>query len=289
MLVDLATILDRRRTGCGIAAFNVFGYEDACAVIAAAEEIRAPVILSASGDFTRFMPVKLIADMFRTLGEAANVAVCAHLDHCYDVDEVCRAVDAGFTSVMYDGSQLPLADNIAATRRVVEYAHAAGASVEGEIGSVPYSEGRAGIKAELTDSAEAAELWKQSGLDALAISIGNIHRLAAPGATIDYQRLAEIEAVVSAPLVMHGASGIRNEDLARLVRKGVAKFNIGTALRQSFGRGLRNALAADPHCFDRLTIMREIIPEMSREAVRQMRRLGWTESRAEAASAQLKR
>jgi fructose-bisphosphate aldolase, class II len=282
VLVDLVSVLARSRAGHGVAAFNVFGYEDARAVVDAAEELRAPGILAASLDFTRFMPVELIAQMLRRLGEEASVPVCAHLDHCYDVGEVCRAVDAGFTSVMYDGSQLPLAENIAMTRRVVDYAHARSVSVEGEIGSVPYAEGRDAIKAELTDSRAAAELERQSGVDALAVSVGNVHRLRTSGATIDFDRLAEIEKATSVPLVIHGTSGIRNADLARLVRTRVAKFNIGTALRQSFGRGLRSALSADPTRFDRLEIMREVMAEMSREVVRQMRRLGWAEHPAAA-------
>lgn len=278
MLVDLVTLIGRRRSGCGIAAFNVFGYEDARAVLDAADKLGAPVILSVSMDFTRFMPVKLIADLLRTLAEAAEVQVCAHLDHCYDVEEVCRAVDAGFTSVMFDGSQLPLAANIAATRRVADYAHAAGVSVEGEIGSVPYAEGRAGVRDELTDAKAAAEFEKGSGVDVMAISVGNIHRMRTPGAVIDFARLTRIEAETTVPLVIHGTSGIGDADLARLANTRVAKFNIGTALRQAFGQGVRSSLEADPDRFDRLLIMRDAINEMTGEAVRQMRRLGWAES-----------
>jgi fructose-bisphosphate aldolase class II len=280
VLVDLVTLLRARRPIYGIAAFNVFGYEDARAVTHAAEQLGAPVILSASIDFTRFMPVKLIADMFRALAVEAGVPVCAHLDHCYDVEEVCRAVDAGFTSVMFDGSQLPLAENIVSTRRVVDYAHAAGVSVEGEIGSVPYAEGRAGIKTELTDSQAAAAFEQGAGIDAMAISVGNIHRLKTPGARIDFDRLERIEAETRVPLVIHGMSGIEDDDLARLVRTRVGKFNIGTSLRQAFGRGVRRSLAADPERFDRLTIMADAIDEMSLEATRQIQRLGWTDERA---------
>jgi fructose-bisphosphate aldolase class II len=236
-------------------------------------------------DFTRFMPVKLIAGMFRALAADARVHVCAHLDHCYDVDEVCRAVDAGFTSVMFDGSQLALAENIAATRRVVEYAHAAGVSVEGEIGSVPYAEGRAAIRTELTDSQVAAEFESGAGIDAMAISVGNIHRLKTPGARIDFARLNRIEAETKVPLVIHGTSGIEDADLARLVRTRVGKFNIGTSLRQAFGRGVRRSLAADPERFDRLTIMADAIDEMSREAARQIQRLGWAGEQAATAQA----
>lgn len=276
MLVDLVTLLQSRRPTYGIAAFNVFGYEDAWAVTAAAESLGAPVILSASLDFTRFMKVTLIADMFRALAEEARVPVCAHLDHCYDVEEVCRAVDAGFTSVMFDGSQLPLEQNIALTRRVVDYAHQAGVSVEGEIGSVPYSEGRAGIRSELTDSRSAAAFEQGSGVDAMAVSIGNVHRLRRPDAEIDFARLARIEAATATPLVIHGTSGINDADLLRLARTRVGKFNIGTVLRQAFGRGLRRSLAADPQRFDRLEIMRDVIADMKEEAARQIQRLGWS-------------
>jgi fructose-bisphosphate aldolase class II len=285
MLVNLASILAPAVTGgYGVAAFNVFGWEDACAVIDAAEETGAPVILAASLDFTRTMPVELIAAMFRTLGASAKVPVCVHLDHCYEIDAVLRAVDAGFTSVMYDGSPLPLADNITGTRQVVAYAHRFGCSVEGEIGSVPYAEGRDGIKSELTDVPSAAQLAAESNLDALAISIGNIHRLKQPGAKIDFERLSAIEASLDVPLVIHGTSGIFPEELRRLARSRVAKFNIGTTLRQAFGRGIRETLDRHPDRFDRLEIMRDVMPIMAREAVRMIRLLGWSAGQIREAS-----
>jgi fructose-bisphosphate aldolase, class II len=276
MLVDLATILAPAASGAyGVACFNVFGWEDARAVVDAAEETAAPVILAASLDFTRFMPVELIAAMFRSLGESVGVPLCAHLDHTYEIEAVLRGVDAGFTSVMYDGSSLPLDDNIAGTKRIAAYAHAAGCSVEAEIGSVPYAEGRDHIKSELTDVESAIRLAAESDLDAMAISIGNIHRLKSPGATIDFNRLAAIEAEVTVPLVIHGTSGIFDEDIAKLARTRVAKFNIGTTVRQAFGRGLRDTLHRHPDRFDRLEIMRDVMPGVTREAVRMIRLLGW--------------
>jgi fructose-bisphosphate aldolase, class II len=276
MLVNLANVLVPAATrDYGVACFNVFGFEDARAVVDAAETLGAPVILSASLDFARFMPVTAIAAMFRNLAETASVPVVAHLDHHYEIDSVLRALDAGFTSVMYDGSLLPLEQNIAGTRRVADAAHAAGASVEGEIGSVPYAEGRDHIRAELTDIAEAKRLAEESGLDALAVSIGNIHRLTKPAARIDFDRLAGIEAAVRVPLVIHGTSGIFPADIARLAKTRVAKFNIGTTLRQAFGRGLRTTLARHPNRFDRLEIMREVIPVMAAEAHRMIVQLGW--------------
>jgi fructose-bisphosphate aldolase class II len=275
VLANLATVLggaaERRHA---IACFNVFGWEDARAVVDAAAQLRSPVILAANLDVRRSMPVEVIAVMLRSLAQRAPVPVCAHLDHTYDVDEVLRAVDLGFSSVMFDGSQLPLAENIAATARVVQYAHAAGCSVEAEIGSVPYAEGRAHIKSELTEVGDAARLAVETGIDALAVSVGNVHRLNTPGAVIDFERLAQIAAAVSVPLVIHGTSGISDQDIQRLVRAHVAKFNIGTRVRQAFGKGLRQALSRDAARFDRLEIMAEVMPIVSDEAMRVMRLLG---------------
>lgn len=276
MLVNLAQILATAvESDYSVGCFNVFGWEDARAVVDAAVDARAPVILAANLDFRRFMPIEVIATMLRSIAEHASVPVCVHLDHSYEIAEVLRAVDAGFTSVMYDGSQLPLEENIAGTRHVAQIAHDAGCSVEAEIGSVPYAEGRAHIKSELTMVSDACRLARESGLDAMAVSIGNVHRLQTPGAIIDFARLAEIEASVSVPLVIHGTSGIVEKDIAQLIRTRVAKFNVGTVLRQSFGRGLRETLARNPERFDRLEIMKDVMAVMSCEAERVIRLLGW--------------
>ena len=281
MLVNLATILSPAvDSGYSVACFNVFGWEDAGAVVDAAAQLGAPVILAATLDFRNFMPIDVIAVMLRSLAERAPVPVCVHLDHTYDVDEVLRAVDLGFTSVMFDGSQLPLEENIAGTRRVAQYAHAAGCSVEAEIGSVPYAEGRAHIKAELTEVGDAIRLAGETGLDAMAVSVGNVHRLTAPSTVIDFARLSQICAAVTVPLVIHGTSGIRDADIERLARTRVAKFNIGTVLRQAFGRGLRATLGRHPERFDRLEIMRDAMPTVCCEAQRMIRLLGWRQGGA---------
>lgn len=278
MLVNLAKILaPATEDNYAVACFNVFGWEDALAVVSAATALDSPVVLAANLTFRQFMPLEVIAVMLRRLAEDASVPVCVHLDHCYEIEEALRAIDNGFTSVMYDGSQLPLAENIAGTRRVAQYAHAAGCSVEAEIGSVPYAEGRAHIKTERTRVADAAQLAAESSLDALAISIGNVHRLNTPGATIDFGLLAEIEAVVRTPLVIHGTSGIFEEDITRLVRTRVAKFNIGTVLRQAFGRTLRETLARHPERFDRIEIMTDVMGGVEFAATRMIQVLGWSE------------
>ncbi len=282
MLVNLAKILAPAVDGSySVACFNVFGWEDARAVADAAIELRAPVILAVNLDFRRFMPLEAICVMLRSLAESAPVPVCVHLDHTYEVPEVLRAVDLGFTSVMFDGSQLPLEENIAGALRVAHYAHAAGCSVEAEIGSVPYADGRAHIKSELTEVNDAIRFAEDSGIDAMAVSVGNIHRLQTPGAIIDFDRLAQIEASVKVPLVIHGTSGLFDQDIVRLARTRIAKFNIGTVLRQAFGRGLRETLARYPDRYDRLEIMRDAMPTVSREAMRMIRLLGWPQGARE--------
>jgi fructose-bisphosphate aldolase class II len=287
MLVNLATILSPAVDGgFSLACFNVFGWEDARAVVDAATQLGAPVILAANLDFRKSMPVEVIAVMLRSLAQRAPVPVCVHLDHTYDIDEVLRAVDLGFTSVMFDGSQLPLEQNIEATRRVAHYAHAAGCSVEAEIGSVPYAEGRAHIKAELTDIGDAVRFARETALDAMAISIGNVHRLTTPSAVIDFERLAQIAASTTVPLVIHGTSGIRDQDIERLARTRVAKFNIGTVLRQAFGRGLRETLGRHAGRFDRLEIMGDVMASVSNEAMRMIRLLGWRQHESAALSLQ---
>lgn len=276
MLVNLGSILEpATRASYGVAGFNVFGWEDAVAVVNAAEAAGAPVILSASLDYTRFTPVEVIANGFRALAEQAAVPVCAHLDHCYDIDDVKRAIDAGMTSVMFDGSQLTVDENIAGTRQIVDYGRPADVSVEAEIGSVPYAEGRDHIRSEKTNVDEAVRLAAESGLTAMAVSVGNVHRLKTPGAVIDFDLLAEIEARTSVPLVIHGTSGIFEKDLAAMARTRVAKFNVGTSLRQAFGNGMRRTLAKDPERFDRLQIMNDVIPVMAEEAARVIQVLGW--------------
>jgi fructose-bisphosphate aldolase, class II len=280
VLVNLAQILSpASERGYAVASFNVFGWEDARACVSAAEELGAPVVLAANLAFRQFMPLELIAGMLRRLAEDAATPVCVHLDHCYEIPEARRAIAAGFTSVMYDGSQLSLEENIAGTAQVVEFAHCAGCSVEAEIGSVPYAEGRAHIKSELTEPASAERLSRESGADALAVSIGNIHRLTKPGATIDFARLERIEALVRIPLVIHGTSGISEEDIARLARTRVAKFNIGTVLRQAFGASLRESLGVRPERFDRLEIMADVMSGVQCAAERMITLLGWSERR----------
>jgi fructose-bisphosphate aldolase class II len=257
-----------------VACFNVFGYEDARAVVDAAEVCNASVILSINLDMRQFMTMEQIIGMLRPMAEEAEVPVCIHLDHTYESDVVKEAVDAGFTSVMFDGSQLPIDKNITAIRDIVSYSHPKGVSVEAEVGSVPYSSGRDHIKSAITEVSEALAMEKQGKPDAIAISIGNIHRLESGSVSINLDRFIELEEALSLPLVIHGTSGLENKDIKMMALRQVAKFNVGTILRKSFGTSLRSTLKSNLDLFDRITIMKRVIPDMRDTAIEVIRLLG---------------
>lgn len=266
-------LVQARMNNVAVPCFNIFGYEDALAVVQGAEQCDAPVILATNKDMVEFAGIRYLASMLNTLADQSSAEVCIHLDHCYEEEIVKQAIDEGYHSVMFDGSQLPLEENIARTRAIADYAHKAGVSIEGEIGSVPYSEGRDHIRTELTDPEQARVYSEQSGADAVAVSIGNVHRLTKSTKPIDFDRLDLIREVVTQPLVIHGSSGIEEADIQKLASTSISKFNIGTKLRQVFGQSLRDTLAENPDMFDRLEIVKEIMPAMQAEACRHIKLL----------------
>jgi fructose-bisphosphate aldolase class II len=275
MITNLKDILlPAQDKNYAVACFNVFGYEDARAVVDSAEARNASVILSINLDMRQFMTMEEIIGMLRPMAEKSNAPVCLHLDHTYEVDVVKAAIDAGFTSVMFDGSQLPISENISSILDVVDYAHPKGVSVEAEVGSVPYASGRDHIKSALTEVADALMMEQQGQPDALAISIGNVHRLESGSVEINLERFNELEKVLSLPLVIHGTSGLEDKDIQMLSLRQVAKFNVGTVLRKSFGNSLRSTLESDPALFDRITIMKKVIPDLKATASKVISLLG---------------
>lgn len=275
MLQNLATLLKpAREKGYGVACFNVFGYEDALAVVQAAENRQASVILSINLDMREFMSLESIAGMLIPLAESATVPVCLHLDHTYHIESVKEAVDYGFSSVMYDCSQVSIEENIAGIQEVVDYAKPHNVSVEAEVGSVPYATGRDHIKSALTEISEALAMETQAKPDAIAISVGNVHRIENAFVDIDFDHFQKLMDTVKTPMVIHGTSGIRPDEVAQLAKKGICKFNIGTCLRQRFGNGLRDVLHENPDMFDRLDIMKHVIPEVRDEADKMIAILG---------------
>jgi fructose-bisphosphate aldolase class II len=213
------------------------------------------VILQAGPGCREHTPLPILGKMFRYLAERASVPVVAHLDHGYTFDECQEALDSGFTSLMYDGSRKPLQQNIDETARIAEMAHSAGISCEGEIGFVGYANGENSAG---TDPAEAAIFARDTGVDAMAISVGNVHLQEDKDGGLDMDRIRAIEAVTNVPLVIHGGSGVPVAQRTELSQTSkVCKFNIGTELRMAFGAAMREAVNSDPKRFDRVTILKE--------------------------------
>lgn len=263
--------------GYAVPGLVCLGWEDMRAYVAAAEAERAPIILQAGPACRAHTPLRVLGAMFRHLAEAASVPVVAHLDHGTTLEDCRAALASGFTSVMIDGSSLPLAQNIALTARVAELAHAVGASCEGEIGFVGYAGGAASRG---TDPAEAARFARETGIDAMAVSIGNLHLQSDPGGGLDLPLLRAIEAVTTVPLVIHGGSGVAPAERLSLAEGSrIAKFNIGTELRQAFGTALRDNLHRDPSQFDRIALLKATeapVTEAARAVIRSLGASGRT-------------
>ncbi|HCI09107.1 MAG: class II fructose-bisphosphate aldolase [Ascidiaceihabitans sp.] len=250
--------------GFAVGGLVTLGWEDMRAYVNAAEAEGLPVILQAGPSCRANTPLPILGKMFRTLAETVSVPVVAHLDHGYTFEECQEALDSGFTSLMYDGSRKPLAQNIDETARIAEIAHAAGISCEGEIGFVGYSEGENSLG---TDPEEAAIFARDSGVDAMAISVGNVHLQQNHEGGLDEVRIRAIEALTEVPLVIHGGSGVPLEQRQRLARTSkVCKFNIGTELRLGFGKSIRQILADDSEVFDRIQILKQVEPDLQAAA-----------------------
>jgi fructose-bisphosphate aldolase, class II len=243
------------KNGYAVAGLVTLGWEDMRAYVAAAEAESVPLILQAGPGCRAHTPLPILGRMFRYLAENASVPVVAHLDHGYSFDECREALDCGFTSVMFDGSRKPLQQNIDETAAIAELAHAAGVSCEGEIGFVGYSGGESSAG---TDPAEAARFAAETGVDAMAISVGNVHLQQDKDGQLDVPRIRAIEALTRTPLVIHGGSGVPlAQRRALALGSNVCKFNIGTELRMVFGEALRKAVNQEPLRFDRVALLSE--------------------------------
>ena len=271
--MTLATLSDvlqpALHDGYAVAGLVTLGWEDMRAFVTAAEAENCPVILQAGPSCRAHTPLPVLGKMFRHLAEHASVPVVAHLDHGYTFEDCDMALDAGFTSLMFDGSRKPFTQNVEETARIAELAHAAGISCEGEIGFVGYDGGEASAG---TDPEEAARFAAETGIDALAISVGNVHLQQDQSGGLDEARIAAIDAATDVPLVIHGGSGVPADQRRHLARTtSICKFNIGTELRMAFGKALRDAVAADPDRFDRVQILKDVEPPLV-EATRKVLR-----------------
>ncbi|WJE00667.1 class II fructose-bisphosphate aldolase [Streptomyces antimycoticus] len=242
--------------GRAVAAFNVITLEHAEAITDGAAAAGAPgVILQISENAVRFHGgrVEPIARAAAEVGKACDVDVALHMDHVTDMRLLRTAADAGFSSAMFDAGAQPYTENLAATRAAAQWAHGAGLWLEAELGYVggkpdaPASAHAAGVR---TDPQEAARYVADTGVDALAVAVGSSHAMTERSATLDHALIQRLREAVPVPLVLHGSSGVGDDDLRQAVQAGIVKINIGTALNVAFTGAVREALAARPDLTD---------------------------------------
>jgi len=248
-LVTSSELLAKAEKGrYAVGAFNCNNMEIVQAIISAAEAERSPVIIQASQGAIKYAGLGYVTALVREAAMFSTVPVALHLDHGTDFKQVVNCLRSGFTSVMFDGSQLPLEENIRITRKVVDVAHAVGVSVEGELGRLRGTEDEINVserEAFFTDPEEAVTFVQGTGIDALAPSIGTAHGRYRGKPDLDFQRLKKIRELTGVPLVLHGSSGVPGEDIRRAIELGVRKVNIDTDIREAFVKEIRHVLAVD--------------------------------------------
>lgn len=280
-----------------VGAFNINNLEFLQAITGAAEELGSPAIIALSEGAIKYAGFRNIVSMVRLIAEEKKVPISLHLDHGKDMDIIAKCIEGGFTSVMIDGSALPFEENIAVTAKVVEMARPKGVSIEGELGKLAGIEDNVSVAerdAMLTDPAQAEEFVKRTGVDALAIAVGTSHGAYKfkGDANLALDRISEIASRVKALLVLHGASGVKQEnvDLANkfgaaikgakgvpdtaiveAIRRGISKVNIDTDMRIAFTAYVRKALSEKPEEIDPRKVLgpgRDAIAAVVREKIR---------------------
>lgn len=249
-VTSAAMLAGAQRGHYAIGAFNAENMEMVMAIIAAAEEMNAPVMIQTTPSTVKYAGLDLYAANVKAAAAKASVDVCLHLDHGSSYDLATAAIAAGYSSVMIDGSALPFEENIAVTRATVEMAAKSGIPVEAELGKVGGKEDDLVADGGYTDPADAARFVAETEVGSLAVAIGTAHGIYAGTPVLDVERLKAIRAVVDCPLVLHGASGLSDAAVRECVAAGICKVNFATELRQAYTAGVREVLDADPDVFD---------------------------------------
>ena len=263
-----------------VGAFNANNMEQVQAIVQAAVEERAPVILQVSQGAIRYAGLEFATAMVKAAAAEADIPVVLHLDHGTDFDQNVRCLRAGFTSLMFDGSKKPYEENVATTARVAYIAHVCGIPVEAELGQVLQSTDGVSeeqVKAAMTNPDQAADFVKRTTCDSLAAAVGSVHAMKAAEASLDIERIKAVHAAVPIPLVLHGSSGVKEESEVEAIDYGIAKINVATMLNQAFTNGMRKALADMPKEVDPrkiLVVGRDAVKETVRHKMRLFRSSG---------------
>ncbi len=254
MLVTGNDIMQKAHEGgYAVGAFNTNNLEMTKAIIEAAEEEKAPVIIQTSQSAIAYAGIEELAMIVRQLGEKASVPVALHLDHGTDWKVIMQCLRYGWTSIMFDGSKYDFSKNMELTKKVIDIANPMGVSVEAELGKIGGVEDQVRVlskDATMTDPDEAEEFVNKTGVDFLAIAIGTCHGVYQGEPDLDFERLDVIKKRLNMPLVLHGASGVPEEDIRKAVSLGINKVNIDTDLRQAFQRNMHKFVQEQPDVYD---------------------------------------
>lgn len=246
-------LLKAQKEGYAVGAFNAENMEMVQAVIEAARELKAPVIIQTTPGTLNYASTEMFSAMVAAEAGKASVPVALHLDHGNSFELAAKAIKAGYTSIMIDGSKEKFENNVAISSEVVKMAHAMGIPVEAELGTVGGKEDNHSVsenEKSYTDPAEAEEFARLTQVDSLAVGIGNAHGFYKGVPQLKFDILEETKKRVSIPIVLHGASGIPDEDVKRATGLGICKVNFATELRDAYSKGLKGYLSANPDAFD---------------------------------------
>lgn len=274
-LENMVDMLTKAKDGkYAVAQLNINNLEWTQAVLEAAQAENSPVILGVSEGAGKYMGgPEVVAAMVKALIETMEITVpvALHLDHGSSFETAKRAIDAGYTSVMIDGSHHPIDDNIAMTKQVVEYAHERGASVEGEIGTVGGTEDGVTAGINYADKEECKRIVEEAGIDALAAALGSVHGPYSGEPVLGFDEMKEISEYTNTPLVLHGGSGIPEEQVKKAIERGHAKINVNTELQVVFTAAVRENLNNDDKVYDPRKVLapgKAAIVKTARETLR---------------------
>lgn len=268
---SLDMIKKAQKGGYAVPAFNAENLEMLQGIIAAAEEMKSPVIIQTTPPTVKYINPFMMSAMVSEIAKGATVPVALHLDHCQSFDDCMVAIKAGYSSIMFDGSKLPFDENIRLTKKVVETARPMGVTVEAELGTVGGKEDNVTSSAIIyTEISDAKEFVEKTDVDILAIAIGTAHGFYKGTPKLDFKRIKEIREAIDTPLVLHGGSGIPEKDVKKTISLGMSKVNFATELRAAATKGARAVLAdeavIDPKKY--MGVAREEVKKMCIEKIK---------------------
>lgn len=274
-LVTTKELLEKAMRGkYAVGAFNANNIEMVQAIIEAAEEENAPVILQASQGAIKYAGLENITAIVKNAAAMAKIPIALHLDHGTNYEQNVKCLRIGFTSLMFDGSKLPYEENVSITRKIVEMGHAVGVPVEGEIGKIAGTEDHitvSEVEADMTEPEEALRFVEDTGVDSLAVAVGSVHRMKKKEAKLDHERIKKIAELVKIPLVLHGSSGVMDDEMRKGIKEGLCKINVATQLNMAFVEGMRKALNEKPEEVDPrriLGVSKELLKKVVRDRIR---------------------